>query len=100
MTATFAECYIIDDHDGPVKSNRAGAAHYASRGRTVWHIQDDVPPRDVTEDLRKEGLEADAEFYRKHKFFAGPDDRDEGPHRVTLRGRSEYAEHAIGWGDV
>jgi hypothetical protein len=97
---TFTEHYIIDDHDGPVRSSRSGAAHYASRGRTVWHIQADVAPRDVTEDLASEGLEADAAFYRKHKLFANSDDSDEGPHRVPSRSRSDYAEHALGWENV
>ena len=100
MPATFTECYIVADHMRNFMTyDRRSAAASAHSGCTVWHIQDDAPPRDVTEDLAAEWVAICDGVLAK----AGVKPReydDEGDRIKRIRDRSDRAEHAIGWENV
>lgn len=100
MTATFTDCYIIEKPGFPayVTYDRKAAASSAAWGCTVWHIQDDVAPRDVTEDLAAEDNARVAAMLAMHGIKPREYEHDEAQKPRTER--SQFDEHAIGWENV
>ena len=101
MTTKFRPCYIAAS---PCLRNfmthdRRVAASYTRTNCTISHIQDDVPPRDVTEDLTAEQAIADAAILARAGIK--PREYDDEPDLIQRRRyHSNYDEHALGWENV
>lgn len=88
MPAKFTACYIIEDAserhmmtaDAMAEFVKENAAEYTF---VVWHIQDDAPPRDVTEDM--------LDLYQV-------DESETDDDGVTLA--QHHEQERLGWGNV